>query len=90
MKVTPFNEDKFKNVTDRLHLYETGGVEPEVKDWVEKQQALNELDNFERKRALTDTDIRNSLILQFKKLNTEKLSDKDKTKYDELCLKYGL
>jgi len=87
MKLTPFNENKFADVTDRLHLYETEGIEPEVEKWAETQILISEV---ERRKELTDTDIRYSLILQFKKLDPARLTDPDKTKYAELVMKYGI
>ena len=81
---------KERTLDENLDMWLTDGIPPEVREWVEKQQVLNEMEKFEKRRSFTDKDIRASLINQFKKLNTEKLNDEDKTRYAELMMKYGL
>ena len=63
---TGFNEKRFNDVTEEIDFI-CDPTPPEVQEWTQTQLVMA---NIERRKKLTDNDIRNSLILQFKKLNT--------------------
>jgi len=77
---TAIIDGKFRHVV-------TDGVPPEVRNWAATQQTIAEV---ERRKGLTDQDLKNSLILLFKRLNPEMLSDEEKDRYAELDLRFGI
>ena len=78
---------KQQSLDEKIDMWLTDGVPPDAREWAETQILISEV---ERRRELTDTDIKNSLILQFKKLDPARLTDPDRTKYAELLMKYGI
>ena len=78
---------KQQSVDEKINMWMNDGVPQDVRQWAEFQILISAV---ERKRELTDSDIKNSLIIQFKKLDPARLTDPDKTKYAELLMKYGI
>ncbi len=78
MKTTPFNENKFTDITDKIQFYETEGIPPEVRDWADFQR---EASTIERRKTLDDNDIFYSLINLFRRIDVERLTDKDALVY---------
>lgn len=87
MKTTPFNQDKFANITDRLDFYETEGTPPEVREWAEFQKQSFIL---ERRKTLDDNDILNSLINLFRRIDPERLTDEEASQYADIADQYGV
>ena len=87
MILTPFNENKFADVTDKLDFFETDGVPPEVREWADFQrQALI----IERRKNLDDDDIFNSLVNLFRKIYVERLTDEEAMDYVNIANQYGV
>jgi len=78
---------KQQSLDEKIDMWMNDGVPQDVREWAQFQILTSEV---ERRRELTDSDIINSLILQFKKLDPACLTDPDKTKYAELLMKYGI
>lgn len=78
---------KQQSLDEKIDMWMNDGVPPKVREWAEFQILISEV---ERRKELTDANIRNSLILQFKKLDPTFLKNSDKARYAELLMKYGI
>ena len=85
MKVTPFNQNKFKDLTDKIEFYEREGTPEPVREWAE---ARKQMFVIERQKNLTDRDIRSQLEMLFRRIDPEILTDEETDRYAELMLKY--
>ena len=86
MKITPFNKHKFKNITDKIQFYEREGIPPEVGDWADFQRAISII---ERRKSLDDEDLFYSLINLFRRIDVERLTNKDAMVYAEIADRYA-
>jgi hypothetical protein len=87
MKITPFNQNKFPDVVKKIEFYETGGIPSEVQKWAEFQILCSKI---ERQKELNDDDIRCQLEMLFRRIDTKRLKDKEKNRYAEIVMKFGL
>jgi hypothetical protein len=85
MKITPFNQNKFKDVTDKIEFYEREGIPPEVGEWADFQ---GEVSIIERRKTLDDDDIFYGLINLFRRIDVERLTDKDAMVYADIANRY--
>ena len=86
MKITPFNKNKFTDITDKVEFYEREGIPPEVGEWVEFQRQIS---TIERRKTLDDNDIFYSLLNLFRRIDVERLTDKDAMVYADIADRYG-
>jgi len=77
---------KKRNLFERIDLI-TESVPPEVQEWAEFQILCSKI---ERQKELTDDDIRWQLEMLFRRINTERLTDREKDRYAAIVMKFGL
>jgi uncharacterized protein YydD (DUF2326 family) len=77
---------KKRNLFEKIDLI-TEPVPPEVKEWAEFQIQCSKI---ERQKKLTDVDIRSQLEMLFCRINTERLTDREKNQYAAIVMKFGL
>jgi hypothetical protein len=87
MKTNPFNKDKFKDILDKLEFFEREGIPPEVVEWADFQRGISII---ERRKSLDDGDILCSLINLFRRIDVERLTDKDVQAYAAIADRYGV
>jgi hypothetical protein len=86
MKITPFNQNKFPDVVKKIEFYEREGIPPEVHEWAEFQRQTSII---ERRKSLDDNDIFYSLLNLFRRIDVERLTDKDSVAYADIVERYG-
>ena len=87
MKINPFNENKFNDITDKIEFYETEGIPPDVGEWAEFQR---EISTIERRKSLDDENIFYSLVNLFRRISIERLTDEDAMAYTDIADRYGI